>query len=590
MSQNQLDLQKDPSLVSSHSDRPAASSVSATRPPAFPVPARSVPSGGATVATVASSPSPSARVPFVPETLVAADETVESGLTVVDTSVSSPSLITKPTPARLPQVLPKVSTHEKRMAALEGVTFGLWRKTGRPCLFHRHFGYDDVLLIGSSVSDLLIRTLFRAQGCMLKQRELADINDELRSMALQGVEVDLFIRTAPVTGGGVEIDLCDGQGSTVCIDSQGVRVGHAAPGKYFLRSPHALALPRPADQGDFKLLRSYVNLEFMSFLLLIAWMTYSIAHPKEETSKYVFLVIKGTQGTGKSSACKLVQKLIDPTTTGAQTLPGSPRDLAIMSQQAHLLVFDNLRDLTPPMSDALCIAATGGTVVMRELYSDDMQKNLYLHGAMLFNGIHPFIGQSDFADRCLVLNLKPLEAKHRKSEKDMLAGFQKDYPVILRGLYDLIHKIFLQLPHAKVTSPSRMVDFCSWLAAMELAMGYPADSLQEIYDEFTREMQLESLQDNPLAAAILAFVENMTEPVWTGTPTKFYEQLDHLVSFQASKSSGWPSNAAVMSKRLHGLQAPLLSQGIGIELTRGKDRQIVVTVPKLSTTTQTGID
>ena len=201
---------------------------------------------------------------------------------------------------------------------------------------------------------------------------------------------------------------------------------------------------------------------------------------------------------------------------------------------------------------------------------------MFLHGAMIFNGIHPFMGQSDFADRCLVLDLVSIPDEKRKSEALMLEQFEADRPIILRGLYDLITGILRAQPDAQITHPARMLDFCKWLAAMEIALGLDAGSLQKQYVDALKEAQLESLLDNPLAVTIMNFVEGMSTRRWSGTPSDFYEKLTGMSSFIYQRSRGWPPTAAAMSKRLHGLQAPLLAQGISIELSRGKERRIVV--------------
>lgn len=452
------------------------------------------------------------------------------------------------------------------------------KKHGKAFVVTSTKGYKEVLAIGSSELSARIRSYFRTPGSdPLKQRELEDLNEELRSEAeAEGLSQDLYPRVRPLDGGGVEVDLADGKGTTVEMTADGVNVLHGTSAALFTRSPSALALPVPADHGDFRLLGSYVNLEPHAFLLYIAWLTFTIASPKIEATKYLFLVIKGTQGSGKTFASKTTQRLIDPNAVGVQTIPNSSRDLAIILQSVHLMVVDNLRDLTTTLSDTLCIAATGGSVPMRKLYTDDEQKALFLHGAMIFNGIHPFMGQSDFADRCLVLDLVPLPPEQRKSEAAMLRQFEFDCPVILRGLYDLISKVLRALPDAQITHPARMLDFCKWLAAMEVALGLDAGSLQKQYVESLKEAQLESLLDNPLAVTIIQFAEGLPDPEWSGTPSDFYEKLTTMAGFNSQRSRAWPPTAASMSKRLHGLQAPLAAQGISIDWARGKDRRIVV--------------
>lgn len=470
------------------------------------------------------------------------------------------------------------NTHAARMRLLQesNIQFVFSRKTGKSLIVWMTGGFPEPTIIGSPECTSRLRALFRTKGQPVKQRELVDINEELCSLADEsGTPVELFPRYAPTPAGGLEIDVIDGAGSTVLVDAGGVRVQQCSS-TLFLRSPNALALPLPATKGDYGLLRSHVNLEPISFMLYIAWVTYTIAHPKVESTKYVFLVFKGTQGSGKSAASKITQKLIDPRTTGAQTMPRTQRELAILSQAVHLLVFDNLRYFSDAMSDALCIAATGGAVSGRALYTDDGQKDLFLHGPVILNGIHPFMGQSDFADRCLVLNLRPIRHEDRKSEREMLEQFNTEYPVILRGLYDLIAAIMRELSSARITRPARMLDFCRWIAGMELACGLPQGRLQDAYGASLQEMQLETILDNPLAATILEFAEKFCAPEWEGTPTDFYDKLDNLATYSLQRSPGWPGTAAAMSKRLHGLQAPLLAQGVAIDWTRGKARRVTI--------------
>ncbi len=451
------------------------------------------------------------------------------------------------------------------------------RKHGKAYVVIKDRGFPEVLAIGGPELNARIRALARKREQPLKQRDLDDLNEELRSEAeVAGDALDLYPRVHPLPCGGVEIDTCDGAGTTVRLAGGCVDVLKGTSPTLFPRASTAQALPVPAARGDVDLLRRYVNLSPGAFQLLIAWVAFIIASPKIEATKYVFLVLKGTQGTGKTFASKTLQRLIDPNAVGAQTLPGSPRDLAIMLQAVHLLVVDNLRDLSPQISDTLCMAATGGSVPMRKLYTDDEQKALYLHGAMIFNGIHPFMGQSDFADRCLVLELDPIAPEQRQSEAQMLQQFKDDAPVILRGLYDLILGCLHHLPSAKVVAPSRMLDFCRWLAASEVAMEVPVGHLQHLYADSLRDAQLESLLDNPLAVTILEFADGLVDGTWEGTPAELYEKLTASADWGSQRSRAWPSSAAVLGKRLHGLQAPLLAQGVSLEWTRGKDRRITV--------------
>ena len=255
------------------------------------------------------------------------------------------------------------------------------KKQGKAYAVQRTKGFPELLAIGSPEHKARVRASSRKKGTSLKKRQLDDLIEEAFSEAEEaGCEVDPYPRVHPLGKGGVEIDLCDGAGTTVRVTTNGVQVMPGTSETLFIRPASSLALPVPSIHGDYMLMGRYLNLEPVSFLLYIAWVAFTIASPKIEATKYVFLVLKGTQGTGKTFSSKMTKRVIDPNAVGAQMLPGSPRDLAIMLQSVHLLVVDNLRELSTLISDSLCIAATGGSVPMRKLYSDDANHTIFYTG------------------------------------------------------------------------------------------------------------------------------------------------------------------------------------------------------------------
>lgn len=441
-------------------------------------------------------------------------------------------------------------------------------------VFHFRGAYHAVLIESSQMTDRIRRYALQ-KDMLLKPRDIQDIKETLLALASVHAVQDHVLPRIAMFEDGIEIDLLDADFHTVVITANGVWVRNTAI-SVFYRPVEARALPFPVldETADVNLLRKYINLKGVAFYLLLAYLTFMIASPKVDSSKYVFLVLRGAQGTGKTFACKVIKGFIDPSSIDAQTLPNTARDLAIMLQSCHLALVDNVRDLSPHMSDMLCMASTGGVTVGRKLYTDDGLKALKLHGGILFNGIHPFMGQSDFSDRTLCLELSPIGSEARRSDSEMLRALEADRPLILGGLYKLIQKILQVLPDARPNAPTRMVEFCRWLAAAEVVMGLDPCSLQDAYKATLVDSQLESLMDNPLAAVLLQFAEK--QEFWEGTPTELYKNLSDTASFSHQRSRAWPSSAASMSKRLHGLQGPLLSQGVEISIARGKERQILV--------------
>jgi hypothetical protein len=448
-------------------------------------------------------------------------------------------------------------------------------QTGKAFAVMQDKGNHYVLAVGGRQLNNIIREYALAEAASISKAAINDINDNLQAYAeMKGTVTSVWRRVAPVDG-GIEIDAGDEAHTRFRISRNNVQILTQGSTTLFHRPQHSKPMVHPSERGDYKLLKKYVNLDPISFTLFIAWLTYTLAHPKVPSSKYVILAVLGGQGTGKSLLSRVIKDLIDPSTTGVQTLPTNTKDLSIAAQQSHVLCYDNLRQLSPTTADALCIAATGGSMSSRQLYTDADQQVLHLHVALVLNGIHSFIDQPDLAQRCLPLYLEPLDANNRQSETEMLEALKTDMPAIQRGLFDLIAAALPFLSDVKITNPERMIDFCRWLAAMEKANGAPSGVYQGVYSDALNRGQRDALQDSALGAAILDFSERI-DGIWSGTPAQMLHTLNSFVPRTTHRSREWPDNPIALSKRLQSLQAGLLTQGIKVDFARGKERRITI--------------
>ena len=428
--------------------------------------------------------------------------------------------------------------------------------------------------VGSRALDNIIRKFGEQADIALRKSDLRELNDSLLAFAeSKGKIRSVFLRVAG-TDGGIEIDLGDDRHARVLITPGKVELVLNGSPTLFWRSNTFLPMAEFVAVGDLQLLKQYLNLDDVSFMLLRAWLSYTLAHPKVATSMFVILLLLGGQGSGKTFASKLFRRLLDPSPIGVQTMPTNSKDLAISTQNGHVSCFDNARFISPAMSDLYCTAATGGTLTTRQLYTDADQQVILLHGALIINGIHAFINQADFAQRCLPIQLPTMPEGKRRSEAELEAALVRDLPAIQRGIFDLIAAVFVHLPTVKATSPQRMIDFVLWLAAMEKVDGAPEGSYQEAYSTALNDGQRECLMDNVLASTILTWAEKMAGDEWSGTPAAFLAKLNGMADLGLQNSKDWPGNPISLSKRILPLQAALLSQGIELKLLRGKSRMV----------------
>jgi putative DNA primase/helicase len=71
------------------------------------------------------------------------------------------------------------------------------------------------------------------------------------------------------------------------------------------------------------------------------------------------LVLQGEQGSGKSTASRMIKGLIDPGVAPIRSAPSSPRDLAVGAEGNWIVPVDNLSGVPPWLSDAWCRLSTG---------------------------------------------------------------------------------------------------------------------------------------------------------------------------------------------------------------------------------------
>lgn len=481
--------------------------------------------------------------------------------------------------ARLCSVLQQCWATLVALLMAGSLRFVISRSDEKPYLMYS--GGSNALLIPIDRQSPAIYSLLRqcagTQREGTTRRQMDECVEDLAAHAqVYGERMDTFYRLAPLPDGGIAIDIGDTARTQVWIKPGYVEIVTRGSILPFRRSKSMQPLAIPANCGVIDRLKKYIKAHPTSVVLLIAWITYTIAHPKQESNKYVILVLQGGEGSGKTSLCKIFQRLIDPSAVSVRSFPRNIQDLAVAIHSSHLAIFDNIRSVPPPMSDALCMSSTGGSLSGRKLYTDDVQASQSLHGAVILNGIHAHIEQPDLAQRTLPVRLVPMPHEDRLPDDVLAAQFEDDLPYIMRGLYDLIAEILKHLPTVEVTHPTRMMGFSRWLAAMERAYDEPIGVYQDLYQHAIREAQLDAVMDNPVGEAVLDLLARDPKGIWVGTPTELLNDLEKIADRRVLRTRDWPSNPIALSKRLQTLQVALNAQGVSVQTSRGKSRLITL--------------
>ncbi|MEZ8790192.1 ATP-binding protein [Vibrio splendidus] len=376
----------------------------------------------------------------------------------------------------------------------------------------------------------------------------------------------------------VTIDLSNGQ--IVQLSAQGVDVLDSMPASneelYFQRSSFQLPMVTPKlpcvdMKSALKKLRDFINTDQDTFLLLVAYMTYLMAHPKVKGVPYPILMIQGEKGTGKSFFCNNVLRgLLDPSAVSAMAFP-KQSDFVLTINGMSLVVIDNLRSLTKRQSDLLCTVATKGTMTKRTLYKTAEVTMFELHSPLVLNGIHDFVKESDLASRCLRVNLEPMKKGNRRPEQELKADLEASMPEIFGALLTLASQALAILPDVEVIHEARMMDYAKWIGALERVWKLPEGKLQKVYEKNVESLMASGMVDDSLTIALTSMVKKLGDKAWKGKPSQLLSKLQ-----EHEDSQYLPKGAAALSAKIKGQESSLNANGIYFKFGRAAERYIMV--------------
>ena len=408
---------------------------------------------------------------------------------------------------------------------------------------------------------------YRKLGKVPSAQALQDCQDFLEVKAREdGPEHRLFIRVGEDSE-ALYLDLCDDDWQAVRITSEKVEMVQRCPIK-FRRAQGMLALPVPIMGGSVNELRRFLNAEDESnWILMLMWLLATY----RPTGPYPALAINGEQGSAKTTAERILRRLIDPNKAELRTQPKDLRDLAIAANNSQVVAFDNLSSIPPWFSDALCRLATGGAFATRLLYSDDGEALFEFQKPCMFNGIPELVTRSDLIDRAIILTLPPIDPEKRRAEKDFWWEFDEAKPQILGALLAVVSQALERLPHVALKCKPRMADFAIWATACEESLGMARGSFLKAYEGNREEGNAGVIESSPVAKAIINLLNDREE--WSGTAT----DLLRLFAVNGDNRIECPKTPKDLSGAIREV-APNLrtSAKIGVEFKKQDHKRVII--------------
>jgi hypothetical protein len=379
---------------------------------------------------------------------------------------------------------------------------------------------------------------------------------------------EIFLRVAEHDG-KFYLDLCNETWQVVEISADGWQVINVSPVP-FKRPKGLLPLPEPnkSNKENFQALKKYINLKTEDdFILLVAWLVGAL----RKEGDHVILVLQGPEGTGKTTAARLVKTIIDPNISSERSAPRNEEDFIIGASNNHITSFDNISGIQPWLADALCRLSTGGGFSTRQLYTNDEEKLFYARRPAILTGINPMPNRNDLARRCIVLNLEPIRGQVLE-EKSLFEKFRKEVlPGILGALCTAVSAALRNEKMEPKDLPC-MASFTAWILRAEEALPWKPGAFKKAYKKNTKNIIEQAVDADLVSSAIQKFMADKES--WRGTASELLEELCKIVLKKTQNQKAWPKEPNILSNKLKRASSFLRQVGIevetGIKTTRGK--------------------
>jgi putative DNA primase/helicase len=371
-------------------------------------------------------------------------------------------------------------------------------------------------------------------------------------------------------GGNIYVDLADEQWRAVEIvpakaeTTERWRVIDRPPVR-FLRTAGMRAMPVPTPGGQIDDLRRWINVESEAhFRLTIAW----VLACYRDGGPFPILLLRGGQGSGKSTLTRLLLRLVDPQEADVRSPPKEERDLWVAAQHARVLAYDNLSSVPAPLADAFCRLSSGGAFATRTLRTNDDETILRGNQPVLLNAIVDLGQRADLADRALLIEAQRLTGEGRRDEEGFWAEFSEEEPLLLGAVFDMVSAALGAYRETPVPTNLRMADAARWAEASAPFLNWRPGKLSEWWRQNRAAGNLVVLESDIVGLPLVAFLEEQGES-WQGTTGELLMRLTDAASDKLRRAKRWPINTHQLRSTLDRLREALEAAGWTFDRAKG---------------------
>ena len=347
-----------------------------------------------------------------------------------------------------------------------------------------------------------------------------------------------------------------GPGRVVRIDEKGWALDPEPP-VHFRAVKNLKSLPNPIPGAKLEDVAEWINLKtdrdcrlFLTYVTLVA-----LAHIPRP-----ILQTTGVMGAGKSTAGRVVKRLLDPTGNEAVTI--DRRDFLQKAAHCYILMLDNQNSLPEWFQDTLCRLVTGESDSKRVLYSDDEDLVWSMQRAVLLNGINPPTDRGDVQDRTLPIELERLDKRKRLPEDDFWMQFSLKHPELLGAVFDALAGALRERHTVQLEERPRLADWGLYAAALYESQGWGVDTFVEDWRGVEETQQQGTLDGSIVAQAVILFMKDKDRVELSAAKLHAAIESSAEDDLDLKDDKTWPKTGRTLWKKIREVTPLLEAHGI----------------------------
>ncbi len=393
---------------------------------------------------------------------------------------------------------------------------------------------------------------YRGHGRIPTAAAIQDAVATLSGIATHdGPRRDIWLRSAS-TDGRVIHDLCDDGWRAATITPDGWTVG---PSPVIFRRPAtARAVAEPVRGGTISEVIDLLDLPKPDAHHVIVWIVAAIIG----NAPVPVLELSGPAGSGKTTLLRRIRSMVDPHDAAARAAPRSVEDLHVAAHHSYVVAADNVSNISPDLSDALCVLCTGGGYARRRLYSTNEETVLRARRPIVITSVTPAITAADLLDRVISITLRMRSDTDRRTEAELEAKWNAALPATMGAIYDLVARVLSERPGVRLSAPPRMADYAVIGEAVSHICRW--SSYAREYVAHRRDLAARGIDASPVAAALLRYMHD--HPTYSGPVGRLHRELRR----GRLNTDGWPRSDRGAADTLRRAAPGLTAAGLVLEL------------------------